>query len=47
MTCACNRFKTAYKRNGNRLIVACRNCGKRLIVGKIRATMAGPVGRLP
>lgn len=26
--CQCKRFKTVVKRNGFRLVVACRECGK-------------------
>lgn len=39
----CKRFKTVMKRNGVRMMVACRECGKKISLVKI----AGPINQLP
>ena len=39
----CKRFKTAVKRGGVRMLVKCRECGKKVSLVPI----AGPINRLP
>ena len=43
----CKRFKTAFKRRGVRMKVACRECGEVKIIAMPHPKLAGPAGRLP
>lgn len=46
MSHVCKRFRTAYKRNGVRHVVKCRECGKKRLLAPVHA-QAKPATKLP
>lgn len=42
----CRRFKTAFKTGGKRILVACRECGARVMTSPLH-DISGPVAALP